>query len=386
MSPPTTVLEAVARARDVAGEVAAPLVERTDSGVWPEEAMRALQQAGLGGLLVPVEHGGSGLGLRAVTGVGEVIGRVCASTSICFGMHHVAAAVLAAKATEKQAEEYLRPIAAGEHLTTLALSEPGSGAQFWLPQVKLHQTDDGWLVDGVKSFVTNGSHADSYVVSTVAADPAAPAGEFSCVVVPATAFGLRFHGSWDGIGMRGNSSLSARLDQVELEPWALLGAPGDQIWYVFELVAPYFLAAMAGTYLGVAAASLDVAVEHLQARRHSHTGRALAGEPVLQHRVGVLWARVQEVRRLVHWAAEEAEIGGPDALPALASAKASVADCAVQVANEAMTLVGGLGYSDRSPAERHLRDARAAHVMSPTTDILRTWAGRAVLGLPVLGT
>jgi isovaleryl-CoA dehydrogenase len=386
MSPPTTVLEAVGRARDVAREVAAPLVERTDSGVWPEEPIRALQDAGLGGLVVPVEHGGSGLGLRAVTGVGEAIGSVCASTAICFGMHQVATAVLAAKATEQQAEEFLRPIAAGEHLTTLALSEPGTGAQFWLPQVKLHQTERGWVVDGQKSFVTNGARADSYVVSTVAADPTAPAGEFSCVVVPAGAPGLDFHGSWDGIGMRGNSSLGVRLHHVELEPGALLGAPGDQIWYVFEFVAPYFLAAMAGTYLGVAAASLEVAVDHLKARRHSHTGRALANEPVLQHRVGVLWARVQEVRRLVHWAAEEAEVGGPDALAALASAKASVADCAVTVANEAMTLVGGLGYRDRSPAERHLRDARAAHVMSPTTDILRTWAGRAVLGLPILGT
>jgi isovaleryl-CoA dehydrogenase len=380
------VLEAVGRARDVAHETAAPIVERTDSGVWPEEAIRALQEAGLGGLVVPVEHGGSGLGLRAVAGVGEAIGTVCASTAICFGMHQVAAAVLSAKATERQAEEFLGPIAAGEHLTTLALSEPGTGAQFWLPQVKLHQTEHGLVVDGQKSFVTNGSRADSYVVSTVAADPAAPAGEFSCVVVPASTPGLEFHGQWDGIGMRGNSSLSARLDQVQLEPWALLGAPGDQIWYVFELVAPYFLAAMAGTYLGVASASLDVAVDHLKGRRHHHTGRVLAGESVLQHRVGVLWARVQESRRLVHWAAEEAEVGGPEALPALAAAKASVADCAVSVANEAMTLVGGIGYRDRSPAERHLRDARAAHVMSPTTDILRTWTGRAVLGLPLLGT
>ena len=86
------------------------------------------------------------------------------------------------------------------------------------------------------------------------------------------------------------------------------------------------------------------------------------------------------------WAAEEADAGGPEALPALASAKAQVADTAVSVANEAMTLVGGIGYRDRHPMERHLRDARASHVMSPTTDILRTWAGRALLDVPLLGT
>jgi alkylation response protein AidB-like acyl-CoA dehydrogenase len=136
----------------------------------------------------------------------------------------------------------------------------------------------------------------------------------------------------------------------------------------------------------VAQAALDDAVEHLKSRRHSHTGRSLASEPVLQHKVGTMWAQVQQARRLVYWAAEEAEVGGPHALPALASAKASVGDTAVAVATEAMTLVGGIGYRERSAPERHLRDARAAHVMSPTTDILKTWTGRAVLDVPILGT
>jgi alkylation response protein AidB-like acyl-CoA dehydrogenase len=336
--------------------------------------------------VVPREDGGGGLGLRALAGVCETLGEACASTALCFGMHNVATAVIAAKPTERQRKEFLRPIAAGEHLTTLALSEPGTGAEFWLPQTKLTSEADGWLVNGEKSFVTNGSRADSYVLSTVAADPDAPPGEFSNVVVWHDSPGLSWHGSWDGIGMRGNSSLAARLTDVPVGPDALLGAPGDQIWYVFEVVAPYFLTAMAGTYLGVAQAALNEAVEHVKQRRHTHTGRSLAGEPVLQHRLGVLWSQVQSTRRLVHWAADEADSGGPDALPALTSAKAQVADTAVSVVNEAMTLVGGIGYRDRSPLERHLRDARAAHVMSPTTDILRTWTGRALLDVPLLGT
>ena len=224
------------------------------------------------------------------------------------------------------------------------------------------------------------------MVSTVAADPDVPPGEFSCVAVWGDSPGLSFHGTWEGIGMRGNSSLGLRLEDVPVGEDALLGAPGDQIWYVFEVVAPYFLTAMAGTYLGVAQAALDEAIAHVRGRRRAHTGRSLASEPVLQHRLGVLWSQVQATRRLVHWAADEADAGGPDALAALTSAKAEVADCAVNVANEAMTLVGGIGYRDRHPMERHLRDARAAHVMSPTTDILRTWTGRALLDVPLLGT
>ncbi|MDP5183601.1 acyl-CoA dehydrogenase family protein [Blastococcus sp. BMG 814] len=384
-APPVSVADVVARVSEVAETVARPLVGRTDSGVWPAEVLAALQAAGLGGLAAPQQVGGSGLGLRGVVAAGEALGRVDASAGLCFGMHCVATAVVAAKPTERQRKEFLDAIVAGEHLTTLALSEPGTGAHFWLPQTRLTRTPDGLRIDGEKSFVTNGSQADSYVVSTVAADPDAPLGEFSCVLVPGDATGLSWTDGWDGIGMRGNSSRRARLDGVRVGTDHLLGAEGDQIWFVFEVVAPFFLMAMAGTYLGVAQASLDEAIEHLGKRAHAHTGRRLAAEPLLQHRLGELWAQVERTRRLVYWAAEEADAGGPAALSALASAKAEVAGCAVQVTNEAMTLVGGIGYRDRSPLERHLRDARAADVMSPTTDLLRIWTGRAALGLPLLG-
>ena len=385
LPPPASVAEAVERAAQVAESVARPLAARTDSGVWPAEVLAALQAAGLGGLAAPRQLGGSGLGLRGVAAVAEAVGRVDASAALCFGMHCVGTAVIAAKPTERQREEFLDAIVGGEHLTTLALSEPGTGANFWLPETRMTRTEAGLRIDGEKLFVTNGSRADSYVVSTVAADPDAPLGEFSCVLVPAGADGLTWIDDWDGIGMRGNSSRRARLADVRLGADHLLGAEGDQIWYVFEVVAPSFLMAMAGTYLGVAQSSLDEATGHLSRRAHTHTGRNLAAQPLLQHRLGVLWAQVERTRRLVHWAAEEADTGGASALPGLTSAKAEVARCAVEVTNEAMTLVGGIGYRDRSPLERNLRDARAADVMSPTTDILRTWTGRAALGLPLLG-
>ncbi len=384
-SPPTSPAEAAARAGAIADAVAAPLVARTDSGVWPTEALHELLSAGLGGLVAPTGVGGAGLGLRALVGVCESLGRVCASTALCYGMHAVATAVIAARPTERQSKQFLEPIAMGDHLTTLALSEPGTGAHFWLPETSAHWTETGLRIDGEKSFVTNGGHADSYVLSTVATDPDAPVGEFSCVLVPGDARGLAWAEDWDGIGMRGNSSRRLHLVDVRVGPDNLLGSPGDQIWYVFEVVAPFFLMAMAGTYLGVAQASLEEATEHLSWRKHTHTGRPLGAGSVLQHRLGVLWATVERTRRLVYWAAEEADAGGATDMAALASAKAEVADCAVNVTNEAMTLVGGMGYRDRSPLERHLRDVRAAHVMSPTTDILRGWAGRAVLGLPLLG-
>ncbi|WP_344632538.1 acyl-CoA dehydrogenase family protein [Streptomyces glaucosporus] len=376
---------AVAVAREIAEGVLAPEAEAVDAERrWPDKGMAALRTR-LGGLVVPERFGGMGHGLLAVAQVGEATGRACASTSICFGMHLVGSAVIAAKAGERQGERYLEPIAAGEHLTTLALSEPMTGGEFWLPQTRMERSGpDRLRLTGAKSFVTNAGHADSYVVSTVATGPGKPPGQFSCTVVDAGAPGLAWGPEWEGFGMRGNASRGMELPGVEIPDWCLLGEEGDEIWYVFNVIAPYFLMAMAGTYLGVAAAALEEARAHLLRRRRARAGRSAAGRQVVQHRLGTMWARVERTRRLIYHAAAEAEVGGPEALPALASAKAEVADAAERTVNDALSLVGGVGYGERSPLHRMLRDARAAHVMSPVTDLLRVWTGRALLDEPLL--
>jgi alkylation response protein AidB-like acyl-CoA dehydrogenase len=369
------------RVTEVAREIAAPEAERVDrEAAWPERSIRALLDHDLGGLVVPEEQGGCGYGLQALARVSEVLGRACASSALCFGMHCVGSAVIGARATPAQAAVYLEPIAAGEHLTTLALSEPGTGSHFWLPETTVDHLREGYRLHGKKTFVTNGGHADSYVVSTVAADPEAPPGMFSCFVVDGLSRGLEWGPPWRGLGMRGNSSRALELRDVDVPADALLGAEGDQIWYLFNVVAPYFLVAMAGTYLGVAAGALESARLHVSERRYSHDGTRLAHNQLLQHRLGSMWAMVERTRQLLWFAADEGDRDGSGALPALAAAKAEVADCAVTVVNEALTLVGGIGYREGSDLERRLRDARAAHVMAPTTDMLRTWTGRSILG------
>jgi alkylation response protein AidB-like acyl-CoA dehydrogenase len=362
----------------------APAVDRDCK--WPEAGLRALQQAGLGGLVIGSDCGGLGHGLLALTQVCEILAQECGSTALCFGMHTVASAVIEAKATADQKERYLVPIAAGRHLTTLALSEPGTGAHFYFPETRLSEDPaGGFRVVGSKSFVTNGGYADSYVISTKATDPAAPPDQFSCVMVKEGAPGLRWGEPWNGLGMRGNASRQLEIDHVHISRGDLLGEHGDQMWYVFNVVGPYFLVAMAGSYLGIADTALKEVAAHLGARRYSHNASSLDQNALLQHRLGVLWASVERTRRLVYYAAAEGDAGGADALPAIFSAKAEVADCAVSVINEAMTLLGGITYGCGSNIERLLRDARAAHVMAPTTDLLRTWTGRVLLGQPLLG-
>ena len=360
--------------------------ERADKdGVWMAESMRALQEAKLTGLVVPLECGGMGEGLFSLAKICEQLGKAYGSVGLCFGMHCVGTAVIAAKATDWQKEHYLTPIAAGKHLTTLALSEPGTGAHFYFPQTSLLAlSPEEYLVNGDKSFVTNGGHSNSYVLSTMAASDEASLEQFSCIMIDEGMPGMAWGKDWNGLGMRGNASRSLHLTNLKIPQSHILGNKGDQLWYIFTVVAPYFLTAMAGTYLGIAARALEEATITLAKRSYSFNGSSLAQVPLLQYRLGTLWAKVERSRRLIYYAAQAADMGDPDALPAILSCKAEVADGAVETVNEAMTLAGGIGYQTDGILGRLLRDVRAAHVMAPTTDMLYTWIGRSLLDQPIL--
>ena len=383
---PARLPELIARAEAVARDVLRPNAEREDrEALWPEPGMRALAEAGLMGLNAPPAVGGHGLGMEALVELSRVLAHENPSAALCYAMHCVGTATIAARATPEQTERFLRPIAAGEHITTLALSEPGSGSDFYLPETRLEREGDEYVVRGVKSFVTNGDHADSHVMSTVGVEEAArDSGVFSTIVVETSAPGLEWQAPWSGFGMRGNASRSVELNGVRVPRSNLLGEEGDQLWYVFEVIAPYFLAAMAGTYVGIAEAAVEIAAEHLGSRRHSHTGALLGGHATLAGDLGGMWIQLESARQLVRSAARRGDAGASDALPGVLACKAAASDAAVELTNGAMTLVGGIGYRENSRLSRLLRDARASHVMAPTTHALQIWLGRALMGMPLL--
>jgi isovaleryl-CoA dehydrogenase len=239
--------ELVGVAEDVAEHIAVRAAAVDREAVWPAHSFAALKAAGLMGLNAPERLGGEQQGMVGLVAVTEVLARACSSSAICYAMHCVATAVVAAKATPAQEARYLLPIAAGEHVSTLALSESGTGSHFYLPQARLERGPEGFEISGLKQFVTSGAHADSYVVSAVTPEVGGEVGDFSCLVLDADQDGMSWLPPWQGLGMRGNSSRGLRLERVRVPFERLLGEPGDQIWYVFEVIAPYFLMAMSAT-------------------------------------------------------------------------------------------------------------------------------------------
>jgi alkylation response protein AidB-like acyl-CoA dehydrogenase len=190
------------------------------------------------------------------------------------------------------------------------------------------------------------------VVSTAPLNPEREPGQLSCLLVGKEAAGIGWGERWAGWGLRGNSSIELTLDGVVVPARDRLGAEGDHIWYVFNVAVLYILTAMAGTYLGLTASALEEARRHLLSRRHSHSGGALANNPVLQHRFGQLWAQVERTRSLLYRAAAMGDGAHPDALPVMFSAKAEVAECADRVVAEVMTLLGGVAYRNGAKAQR----------------------------------
>lgn len=387
LNEPSISVEALVGLADEIGRtvVASERIEADEQGSWVKRSIKALQEQKLTALVVPKENGGMGHGLQTLARVCETLGKHYASVGLCYGMHCVGTAVIAAKATSWQKQHYLEAIAEGKHLTTLALSEAGTGAHFYIPQTSLMPVSEkSFLINGVKTFVTNGGCVDSYVLSTMAATDEANPELFSCIVLDADTPGMQWGKEWDGLGMRGNSSRNLTLTNVTINDNHILGNPGDQLWYVFNVVAPYFIISMSGTYLGIAERALEEAKDILMKRHYAHNGVHLAQLSILQHRLGALWARVERTRTLIYNAAQQADEGSPNATLSLLAAKAEVASCCVDTVNDVLTLAGGVGFANNSMLGLLLRDARAAHVMAPTTDILYTWIGRALLDQPIL--
>jgi isovaleryl-CoA dehydrogenase len=343
---------------------------------FPDESLRALGDAGAFGLIVDPQHGGAGGGLTALAAACEAVGGACASTGLTFLMHNVSAATIQAGGGA-QADELLGQMAAGELLGTLAFSERATGAHFYSPELKAARVNGRVVVDGRKSFVTSGGHADVYLALLARED-----GDADCYAVRRDHPGVGFEGTWDGLGMAGNESIAMAFDGVELSEDARIGEPGAGGALVFDVVAPYFLVGLAAVNVGIAASAATAAVEHASKPRYTD-GTKLAEVEHIQYTLADMDADVRAARLLVEHAAHCGDFGHEAALVAIMEAKVRATETAATVARLAMGVCGGRAYSRELPVERHLRDALAGGVMAPTNPVLRSWIGKTLAGLPV---
>jgi alkylation response protein AidB-like acyl-CoA dehydrogenase len=362
--------------------VAAAAADIDRTGSFPRESLQALAGDGLLALGVPPAWDGPGGGPREAAAAIEEIAGACASTAMVFLMHVVATQTLVAGTDEDGPRaEALRTIARGEHLTTLAYSERGSRGHFWAQLSRAQPDGDAAVIDADKSFATGAGHVDSYVLATGAPGAEDPLAT-EIYLVPGHAPGLTVPRRFDGLGLRGNASAPLELRGVRVPLDRRLSGSGLDL--MLGVTLPWFAIGSAACSVGIAGAALAAATEHATTARFEHLGTTLAHVPGVRARLAQAAIRHGEARARLYEVAGQIADGAPEAQTGVLAVKAGAAEMAVEVTELCLRVGGGAAYAKHGPLERHFRDARAASVMAPTTDLLHDFLGKALCGLDLL--
>jgi alkylation response protein AidB-like acyl-CoA dehydrogenase len=363
----------------IISEIVAPAAKEIDrTGAFPRDALKALGDAGLLGLVSSREVGGFGESQRAATLVVERLAAACASTAMVVCMHYAGTAVIEAHGPLAIREA----IAQGRHVTTLAFSEQGSRSHFWASTSTATQTESGVRLDAQKSWVTAAGQADSYVWSS---RPLAAEGQSTIWIVPAQSEGLSIPFQFDGMGLRGNHSSPIKAEGVIIPAENMLGADGDGFNVMMGIVLPYFQLMNAGFSVGTMEAATTKAVGHVASTKLEHLGQSLADLPTVRAYLSRMRIKTDMCRALLLDTLNALEGGREDTMLRVLEVKAAAGEAATEVTELAMRVCGGAAFRKEVGVERHFRDARAATVMAPTTDVLYDFIGKAVFGIPLFG-
>jgi alkylation response protein AidB-like acyl-CoA dehydrogenase len=294
-----------------------------------------------------------------------------------LAMHYSGAAVLEAYGPM----EVRREAAAGRHLSTLAFSETGSRSHFWAPESTAELRNGHVVFNARKSWITSANRASAYVWSS---KPVAAEGPSTIWLVPATATGLTVSGPFDGLGLRGNdSSPVAAADVTVPSTGAMLGADGQGFEIMMSTVLPTFSILNAACSIGLMAGGLRRTIAHAAATRHSDTKAALCELPTIRNYIARMQVKTDMADALLDDTLAAIASGRPDATLRVLESKAAAGETANEVLDLAMRVCGGAAFRKEVGVERFFRDARAAGVMAPTTDVLYDFIGKAVCGLPL---
>lgn len=375
---------AVAHAKEIAERALAPVARQNDKeGRFSSEAAAALGSAGLLGLMLPAEVGGSALGARSFAAVVAALAEADASVAMIYLMHTCAAATIAAARPGATVAPILKEIAAGRHLSTLAFSEAGSRSHFWAPVSRARRNAAGVRLTARKSFVTSAGHAQSYVVSSLAPEGSGPT-DSALYLMPRETQGLSVAGPWDGLGLRANASAPMTLEDCEVPAGYQLTEDGAGFQAMLQVVLPLFNLGTSAVALGLCRAAVAATASHLKTARFEHLGQSLGESlPTLRAQLATMQIDTDGLSARIDDVIDHLERPRDATMLRVLESKAAAGDVAIAVTSAAMRVCGGAAFAKHMNVERLFRDAHAGAVMAPTGDVLREFIGKAVLGIPL---
>ena len=375
---------AVSNAKEIADRILAPAAKQNDKEArFSSEAVAALGPAGLLGIMLPTEVGGSALGPRTFAAVVATLAEADASAAMVYLMHTSGTATIAAARPGATVAQTLRDISAGKHLTTLAFSEVGSRSHFWAPVSRAKRNAVNVYLTAKKSWVTSAGHAQSYVVSALAPEGKSPTDSTLYLFGSGTP-GLSVAGPWDGLGMRANASAPMILEDCEVAPDLQLTDDGAGFKAMLEVVLPLFNLGTSAVALGLCRAAVTGTAAHLNSARFEHLGQTLGESlPTLRAQLATMQIDTDGLAARVDDLVDHLERPRDTTMLRVLESKAAAGDVAIAVTSAAMRVCGGAAFSKHLSVERLFRDAHAGAVMAPTADALREFIGKAVLGMPL---
>jgi alkylation response protein AidB-like acyl-CoA dehydrogenase len=363
-------------AREFAEGEIAPVIARYDEAEeFPADLVRKLGELGFMGALFPPEYGGAGLDYVSYALVVEELARVDGSIAITMWAHNsLCTNHIYSFGTDAQRERYLPPLCRGEVLGAWGLTEPGSGSDAAGMKTTAVADGDGWVLDGSKAFITNGSVAGTAVVMA-RTDPAAGSRGISAFVLERGMPGFRAGQRYKKLGLHASDTAELILEGVRVSRANLLGEP-NRGFQDTKMVLEGGRIAMAAMAVGLGQGALDQAVKY--ARERHAFGRPIGDLQAIQAMLADLATEVEAARLLTLRAAYGKDHGRP-VMREASMAKVFASEVGMKCATKAVQIHGGYGYTREFPIERFFRDVKLCEIGEGTSEIQRMVIARDLL-------
>ncbi len=349
--------------------------EWDDKQEFPADLFKKLGEYGLMGVLVPEAYGGAGMGYHEYVAIVSGLARfdpaialsVAAHNSLCTG--HILAF-----GNEEQKQRWLPKLASGEWLGAWALTEPNTGSDAGNMMTTARQEGAEWVINGTKTFITHGNSGNIAVVMARTGEPGDKKSATALVVERGNP-GMQAGRKEDKLGMRASETSEMIFTDCRVPADNMLGKPGEGFAQALSVLdgGRISIAALA---LGIAEGALAAAVSYAQ-ERHQF-GQPIANFQGISFKLADMATKTEAARQLVHRAADMKNRGEKVTLEA-AMAKYYAAEISVEVANEAVQIFGGYGYSKLFPVEKFYRDAKLCTIGEGTSEIQKVVIAKNLL-------
>jgi alkylation response protein AidB-like acyl-CoA dehydrogenase len=358
-----------------AREIAPHVMEWDEKSEFPAAVVKKLGAMGLLGVIFPAEYGGAGMGyvdyvlaIEELSAVDGSIGIIVAAHN-SLGTNHIFLA-----GNEAQKRKYVPRLASGEWLGAWGLTEPGSGSDAGGARTTAVRKGDKWVLNGSKTFITNGSYADTAVVIAVT-DKSKGTHGLSAFVVEKGTKGFRPGKKENKLGLRASDTAELIFEDCEIPAENLLGVEGEGFIDSMRVLDGGRIS-IAALSLGIARGALDAATKYVKERRQF--GKAIAEFQGIQWKLADMATELDAARLLTQRAAVLKD-SGRTVTRESAMAKLFASEVAVRICNEAVQLFGGYGFIKDYPAEKFYRDVKLCTIGEGTSEIQRMVIAREIL-------